>query len=412
LRHPLAINALSLYAVQGLNYLVPLIILPYLLRILGPSQYGSIIFAQSLMGYGVIFTEFGFNFTATREISVCRGDSEAVARIYWTTMAAKAVLLIASLLVTAAIVFLVPEFRKSWQIFAACSLLIVGNLAFPQWYFQGLEKLRDVALLQATAKCVLAGSVLIFVRSPADTLAAALILSAPQLFGALAAVALRRPFWPANRYRPKANEVRGALTGSWHMFASIVSTTLYLHTNTFVLGLLRGDAEVALYSVGTRLMGAVQGAVTPVSQAVFPRASILFAQQRTQAWSLLRRVAWLLLPAIALLSLLVWIYAQPVVQLLGGPQFTGAASVVRIMAPIPVLVTMAMLLSQLAMANIGLTRELFRIYVVVGLLNLLLLPLLVLRYAADGAAMALLLAEAIGPVLMLMVVRRHYREAH
>ncbi len=53
----MARNALSLYAVQGLNFLLPLIILPYLLRVLSPRGYGSIVFAQALMGYAVLFTD-------------------------------------------------------------------------------------------------------------------------------------------------------------------------------------------------------------------------------------------------------------------------------------------------------------------------------------------------------------------
>jgi O-antigen/teichoic acid export membrane protein len=106
---------------------------------------------------------------------------------------------------------------------------------------------------------------------------------------------------------------------------------------------------------------------------------------------------------------MVAIFAPFVVALLGGQRYTGAISVLRIMAPIPILVTTAIFLSQLVMANIGLTRDLMRIYLLVGLVNLLLLPPLILRYAANGAALALLVAETAGPVLMLTAVWRHER---
>jgi Na+-driven multidrug efflux pump len=43
----------------------------------------------------------------------------------------------------------------------------------------------------------------------------------------------------------------------------------------------------------------------------------------------------------------------------------------------------------------------------VGALNLLLLPLLVYASAARGAAWALVIAETVGPILMLWVLRRH-----
>lgn len=399
-------NAVSLYAMQGLNYLVPLLLLPYLLRILSPQGYGSIMLAQSLMGYAIILTEFGFNLTAARDISVARDDPAAVSKVYWTTMAAKTLLLIVSIIGIGGVIFAVPTFRAQWPVFAASGLLVVGNVTFPQWYFQGLERLRDVAVIQAVAKCLVAGSVVILVRTAQDTWIAALIMSAPQLLGTIAALCLRKPLAPTEFHRPTARDIITALRHSSHTFASIVSTTLYLHTNTLVLGLMCGAREVALYSVGTRLIATLQSVASPVIQAVFPRASLLFAAQPTQAWKLLKRAALVVLPAVGLASVLMGIFAPAIVRLIGGHSYENAASVVRIMAAVPLLVTVATGLAQIVMVNMGLTRQLFRIYLSVGCLNLMLLLPLVARFGANGAAGALLIAETVGPLLMLATLRR------
>jgi PST family polysaccharide transporter len=399
-------NAVSLYAVQGLNYLVPLLLLPYLLRVLSPEGYGSIAFAQSIMGYAIIVTEFGFNLTATRDISVARDNPATVAKIYWTTLAAKTLLLVTSMIIVALVILAVPVFRRQWPIFAASSVLLVGNVAFPQWYLQGLERLREVAVIQAVAKCLVACSTVLLVRRPQDTWIAALIMSSPQLLGAAAALCLRKPLAPASFYRPTARDIITALRHSSHMFASIVSTTLFLHTNTLVLGLMCGDRQVALYSLGMRLVAALQSVTSPIVQAVFPRASLLFAEQPAQAWALLKRAAMLVVPAMALASLLIAIFAPAAVRLLGGHSYAGAVTVVRIMAAIPLLVTIAAGLSQTIMVNSGLTKQLVRIYVAVGCLNLLLLPLLVVKFAANGAAAALLVAETLGPILMVRALWR------
>jgi len=404
----LARNALSLYAVQGFNFLMPLILLPYLLRVLSPEGYGSIVFAQALMGYAVVVTDFGFNLTAARDISVARHDRQQVAKVYWTTMAAKSLLLLLGLIIVGAIVAASPNFRKDWQVFAACGLLLIGTSVFPAWYFQGLEKLKDVALIQAIAKCVITGCTFALVKSPRDILLAAVFMSSPQFIGVLIAAALRIPLMPATFYRPTVEDVRGALRGSFDMFLSIASTSLYLHTNTFLLGLMAGERPVAFYSLGYRLVLAVQNLTAPVTQAAFPRASMLFASYPDQAWRLVRRIAWLLFPAIGLVSLLMIVLAPSIVGTFGGEKYQGAVSVMRIMGPIPLLVTVAGVLSQIVMLNLGLTRHLLRIYIGVGLLNLMLLPMLVHWYSADGAALSLTIAETLGPILMLWVLwRRH-----
>jgi PST family polysaccharide transporter len=408
MRSQLAHNALSLYAVQGLNYLMPLIVLPYLLRVLSPEGYGSIVFAQALLGYAAIFTDFGFNLTAARDISVARNDPRRIAEGYWTTMAAKASLLLLCLIVIGGVVVADAKFRSHWQVFAACGFLVIGSSAFPAWYFQGLEKLKEAALIQAVAKCVITGCTFLLVKSPGDIVLAAFLMSSPQFIGVLVALCLRIPLSPPNFYRPTVANVRDALKGSSDMFLSTASSSLYLYSNTFILGLMSGDRAVALYGLGNRLVLAVQSLTVPVTQAVFPRASILFASHPDQALQLVKRVAWLLFPAIALVSLLMFIFAPFIVSVLGSAKYADAASVMRIMAPIPLLVTVSNVLVQIVMVNLGLTKQLLRMYITVGALNLLLLPPLVHFYQANGAALSLTIAETLAPIIILRVLwRRH-----
>lgn len=399
-RGSLAANVVSLYAIQGLNSLLPLVTLPFILRALRPSGYGSVVFAQALFGYAVLVVEFGFNLHSAREISMARQKPAEIARIYWTTMAAKGLLLVGCGVLIAALVLFVPAFRRDWLVFAASGLLLLGNVAFPQWYLQGLERLREAAATQLLAKIAAAVCLITLVRTPDDTVIAAVFLSGPQVLAVLAAVALRIRLVPQQSYRPSWGDIRHAYRDSWHLFAATMSTTMYLHTNALVLGLMRGPESVAIYSLANRLTTAVQAFVTPVAQAVFPRASILFAENPGEAWRLVKRIAAVMLPAVGVVSVLLVIYAPVAVKIIGGPSFASVVPVLRVMAFVPVLVTAATFLAQTIMVNIGLNKELFRVYLAVGLLNIALLPALVYFYDAWGAAFALLIAELLGPLLM------------
>jgi PST family polysaccharide transporter len=411
LRRPLVSNAISLYAVQGLNYLVPLLLVPYLLRVLGPRSYGAIIFAQALMGYAVTVTDYGFNLTAARDISIVRDDAAAVARIYWTTLAAKLLLALVSFTFVAMIVLLTPRLRESWAVTACCGAMVLGSIAFPQWYFQGLERLRETAVIQALAKIVTALAVVAVIHSPSDVLAAAFIMSASQLAGVAAARCLGKSIAPKLFFRPTAADIRDALASGWHMFISGASVTLYAYTNTFILGLICGEQAVAVYNVGYRVVIALQSLVNPVAQAVYPRASLLFNKDPAQAWLLITRVARLLMPAIAAASVLLAVLAPYVVEIVAGPAYAEAVPVLRILCIMPVCVTAALLLAQSVMVNAGLTGPLVRIYLGVGLVNLAVLPGLVWEFAANGAALSLVLAELAGPILMARSIARHRRAA-
>ncbi|MDH7475801.1 MAG: oligosaccharide flippase family protein, partial [Anaerolineae bacterium] len=89
-------NVLSLYALQFANYVLPLIAVPYLVRVLGPEKFGAVAFGQSLMMYFVLMVNYGFDWSATRTISVQRDNLYQVSRTASAVLGTKVLLTIIS----------------------------------------------------------------------------------------------------------------------------------------------------------------------------------------------------------------------------------------------------------------------------------------------------------------------------
>ena len=96
-------NFVSLSALQLVGMLLPLITLPYLLRVLGFSNYGIVILAASLVAYFQSITDYSFKITATRDVAVFRNSPEKLNIIYSKVLIVKGMFLIFSFFIISTI---------------------------------------------------------------------------------------------------------------------------------------------------------------------------------------------------------------------------------------------------------------------------------------------------------------------
>ena len=402
----LADNIVSLYILQGLNYAIPFAVLPYLVRVLGMSAYGLIAFAQSFAQYFTVLTDYGFNFSATRSIAQNRDDREAVSRHFCAVYVIKLCLMCIGGLALLGTVQVAPKFHQDAAFFIVAYLAVVGNVLFPIWFYQGMERMRYISIVFGGCKLLAALALFLFVHHPQDALVALLIQSSGTLVAGMIGITIAFIQFDLRLRLPSACELEATIIEGWHLFLSTAAISLYTNTNVFLVGLLGGNTEAGYFAAADKLIRAMQGIIAPITQAVFPHMSSLVNESKERALAFARKtLIWVggltLVPSTVLLVLAPW-----VAVLCFGKAGLPSTSVIRWLSFLPFIIAISNVLGIQTMIPFGLDRQFSRILIGAGLFNVAIAVPLIRSFGARGAGAAVLITEALITLTMLLVLHR------
>ena len=139
-------NFAWLSVLQIAGYIFPLISIPYLAKVIGVDGFGKIAFASAVIIWIQTITDWGFNFTATRDVAKNKNDKLMVSEIFSNVLWSRMLLMIISFVVLSILVVLIPLFKDNYLVIFASFLMIPGHICFPDWFFQAVEKMKYITI--------------------------------------------------------------------------------------------------------------------------------------------------------------------------------------------------------------------------------------------------------------------------
>ena len=284
-------NFLSLSTLQGLSYLMPILILPYLIRVIGPEKFGLISFAQAFVQYFVILTDYGFNVSATREIALCVSNKEKTCSIFSSVLTVKCILSVISFFVLLLIVSVVPRFKNDWLVYICSFGPVIGNTLFPAWFFQGREKMVYIARINIAGGIVYTALIFLLIRKPSDYLMFPILTSLFFIITGMIGLYISFKKFGLEFVFQRYHSIRQELKTGWNIFISVVAINSYTASRVFAIGLFTNNTITGYYSIAERIVGFIQGfPLGSLSQAVYPRLNKIFARNQTRALQLMRKI--------------------------------------------------------------------------------------------------------------------------
>lgn len=399
-------NVISLSWLQVITYILPIIILPYLFRVIGPEKFGLIAFAQAFVQYFMILTDYGFSVSATKEISLCLEDKIKVCNVISAVMTIKTILAFISLLILCIVVYFVPRFKEDWMVYALSFGVVIGNTFFPAWFFQGSESMKYTAKLNIIGEFAYAFGIFLFIHGPDDYLLVPTITSLSALLtGLLGQYILFTRFDVAFQF-PKLKDLRQQMIAGWNIFISVVAINAYTTTRVFAVGLLTNNTLTGFYSIAEKIANAVQTfPLSSFTQAIFPRLSKIFHKNRLKAFEIMTQVQLITVIVSLIFLPLTFMLAPFIVKLVCGGTYPAAILSLRFLLVSVFFISSNAFRVQFLLVC-GKTDAYKKIHITMAVLGLPLIIILIHSFSYVGAAMATAVIEAGVFTMTYFIIKR------
>ena len=390
---------------QVANYLIPFLVLPIISRILGASLFGSVSYAQNIITYLTLLINYGFEYSATRQISIAREDKTKTDAIFWSVIAAKGMLLILSFAILAVLPFCMERVACDPKLYIYTALANIGIVFFPTWYLQGVQQMDKMAWANFFTKLLGAVLVLSLVREASAYRLYPLLMSASSILIGIGAMIYVIRHFGISRPVLSRQTLREVMQAGAPIFLNNVFVALYTTANMTILGMYAADDVIGYFSGAQRLIQALNMVVVmPVSMAVFPEISRRFAQSKAQGVKFLKQVLLLAGAAAAAVSLITFLCAPLMIRIMYGAGFAPSIELLKWLSPIPFLVMIATLLTVQGLYGMGLQRWAPWVGVILAVccvgLNLWLLPLI----GVKGVCISWIAAELLECLLVSSIL--------
>jgi polysaccharide transporter, PST family len=315
-------NFLSLSMLQVATYVLPLVTVTYLVRVVGAEKFGLLSFAQSLLVFFSIFVEYGFSLSATKEIAVCREDLSKVSEIFCSVMLLKLMFLVTSFLITGLLVLAVPRFRSDWVVYLFTFGTVAGTAAFPAWFFQGIERMSYISLLNILGKVLYTAAIFVVIRKASDFVYVPLLSTAGMFVAGGWALWLVFYRLGVRLVLPARESIFRQFREGWPVFVSGFAVAGYVNIRVFAVGLFGGNEVTGYYKMAEQLIAIAQMfPIYSLFQAIYPRLSKLYTENASRSLSTMKRFQnGTNLAYLAVLPLLAWL-APGIVRLVFGKPY-------------------------------------------------------------------------------------------
>jgi O-antigen/teichoic acid export membrane protein len=266
-------NYSYLMILEAINILLPLIVLPYLLIVLGKETYGLVVFTQSVIGYLSILVNFGFDLCASRDVSTFRNDKEALNRIICSVYILKLILFFISFFILFVTLNLVTIGRDNELLFYLTMGMCLAEVLMPTWYFQGMEKMKYLTIINTISKGFFAILIFLFIKNKNDFFLVPVVNGIGAIIAGVYGLYIVFIKDKYTFFIPQKSFLLSVFKSSIPLFLSNLSIKLYVSSSKVIIGSFLSMSEVSYYDLAEKVASVLKIPQNMLGRVLLPKIS-------------------------------------------------------------------------------------------------------------------------------------------
>lgn len=387
---------------QMLVVVIPLIVTPYVGRVLGAEGVGAFSYTTAMTGYFALFGNLGVATYGQLKIAGERKNKHEMSKTFHELALLRFFLMTIVLGAFFIFIFTVSQ-KENRTLYLVLIVQIIAAMFDIAWFLQGLEEFKKIVLRNTIIKIISVVLIFALVKKPSDLYLFALIMNGSTLLGNLSIWL----FMPSFIEKVTIGELRpfSHLKACLTYFIPTIATTIYLTLDKTMIGWFTStNVENGYYEQAHKIEQMAVTVVTSLSVVTMPRMAYLFKNNETEKLKnrLEQTISFISMIAIPMCFGMAAV-ANYLIPLYLGNEFLPSVTLLQIFSTLLIVVGLNNAVGKQVLMPMGRQNK-YNISVIIGaftncVLNILLIP----RFYAIGAAVASVAAE-----MVILLVFLHF----
>ncbi len=249
----------------------PLITYPYLIKTLGLELYGLVITAQVIASYAIIVVNFGFRSITAKDISIHRDNINKLSEIISSILIIRFILWLFCFVIYFIIISIIPLYNMHLLLFLLSFGITFNDLLFPQFFFQGIEKMKFITFINIGISSIFIILIFLFIKDPKDYYLVPLFKSIGFIIGGI--ISLYIIFFKEKLYFkiPKFDTLKIYFKDASSIFATQIISSIKDKFSYILVGTFVGMNDVVIYDLGAKFTTLLTKPGAILSRVLFPK---------------------------------------------------------------------------------------------------------------------------------------------